>query len=81
MTNNCIKELVGLINLFQIYPQYVSVSGCHLQGGRRCLRSYSSNICVVGVYGLRSVQCGQFHDWPQWTDRNPYAPTTQILLD
>jgi hypothetical protein len=35
-------------------------------GGRRCLGSYSSSVCIVGVYGLRSVQCGQlFHDnWP-----------------
>jgi hypothetical protein len=27
--------------------------------GSYYLRSYSSNICVVDVYGLRSVQCGQ----------------------
>jgi hypothetical protein len=27
-------------------------------GGHRCLRSYSSSVCIVGVYGLRSVQCG-----------------------
>jgi hypothetical protein len=29
-------------------------------GGRRCLRSYLSDICIVDVYGLRSVQCGHF---------------------
>jgi hypothetical protein len=46
-------------------------------GGRRCLRSYSINICVVGVYRLRSVQCAQL----SWTDRNTYTPTTQILLE
>jgi hypothetical protein len=27
--------------------------------GRSYLRSYSNNICVVDVYGLQSVQCGQ----------------------
>jgi hypothetical protein len=27
--------------------------------GRRCLRRYSSNICVVVVYGLRFVHCSQ----------------------
>jgi hypothetical protein len=32
--------------------------------------------CVVGVYGLRSVQCGQISR----TDHNPYTPTTQTLL-
>jgi hypothetical protein len=30
-----------------------------LSGGRSYLRSYSSNICIVDAYGLRSVQCGQ----------------------
>src|SRR5215510_13150596 len=38
-------------------------------GDRRCLRSYSSNICFVGVYGLRSVQCDQL----SW---NGYSTTT-----
>jgi hypothetical protein len=28
-------------------------------GGPSYLRSYSSNVCVVDVYGLRFVQCGQ----------------------
>jgi hypothetical protein len=28
-------------------------------GARSYLRSYSSNICIVDVYGLRYVQCGQ----------------------
>jgi hypothetical protein len=28
-------------------------------GGRRGLICYSSNVCIVGVYGLRSVQCDQ----------------------
>jgi hypothetical protein len=27
--------------------------------GCRCLRNYSSSVCIVGVYGLRSVQCSQ----------------------
>jgi hypothetical protein len=27
--------------------------------GSYYLRSYSSNVCVVDVYGLRFVQCGQ----------------------
>jgi hypothetical protein len=30
-------------------------------GGRRCLRSYSSSVCVVGVYGLRSVYAHNTH--------------------
>jgi hypothetical protein len=46
-------------------------------GSRMCLRSHSSSFCIVGVYRLRSV-----HDnWPHWTDRNPYKPTTQTLLE
>jgi hypothetical protein len=32
MTNRCVKELVDFINVFQILPQHVSTSGCHLQG-------------------------------------------------
>jgi hypothetical protein len=28
-------------------------------GGRRWLRSYSNSVCIMGVYGLRSVQYGQ----------------------
>jgi hypothetical protein len=36
--------------------------------------SVVSNICIVDVCGLRSVQCGH------WTDRNPYKSTIQIWL-
>jgi hypothetical protein len=52
-------------------------------GGRRCLRSYSSSVCIVGVHGLRSVQSGMsFHNnWPHWMDCNPYMPTIQTLLE
>jgi hypothetical protein len=32
MTNKCVKELVGFIDLFQIYPNIFRASGCHLQG-------------------------------------------------
>jgi hypothetical protein len=61
MTNRCVKWVVDFIEVFQILPQHVSASGCHLQG-------------VVG--GM------SFHDnWPHWTDRNPYTPTTQTLLE
>jgi hypothetical protein len=34
-------------------------------GGCSYLRRYSSNICIVGVYGLRSIQCGQLLTAPQ----------------
>jgi hypothetical protein len=27
--------------------------------GCRCLRSYSCSVCIVGIYGLRSIQCSQ----------------------
>jgi hypothetical protein len=37
------------------FGKWLPPSGC-----RRCLRSYSSSACIVGVYRLRSVQCGQF---------------------
>jgi hypothetical protein len=53
-------------------------------------RSYSGNICVVDVYGLQLVQCGQLstdatllvtslYNWPHWTNCNPHTSTTQIL--
>jgi hypothetical protein len=32
-------------------------------GSSRCLISYSSNACVVGIYGLWSVQCGHCSIW------------------
>jgi hypothetical protein len=46
-------------------------------GGRRYLKSYSSNICIVGVYGLRSVQCDQL-----WRDKmtNKYVQEVMDLL-
>jgi hypothetical protein len=47
-------------------PQHVSASGCHLQG-------------VVGV--SKGTLLDTFHNWPHWTDRNPYTPTIQILLE
>jgi hypothetical protein len=45
MTNRCVKELVDFIKVFQILPRHVSASGCHLQGGHKCLISYSSSVC------------------------------------
>jgi hypothetical protein len=53
------------------------------------LRSYSSNICVVDVYGLQFAQCGQLardapaslDNWPHRTIYDPYTSTTQILLE
>jgi hypothetical protein len=70
----------GFFNVFQILPLNVSASCCHLQGGHRCLRSYSSNVCVVGVYGLESVQCGQLSwnvskcNWSHWMDHSRMRP-------
>jgi hypothetical protein len=75
MTNKCAKELVDLLMYSRFTP---TCSGKCLpsSGGRRCLRSCSSSVCNLGVYGLR------FHDnWPQWTDRNPYTPTIHTLLE
>jgi hypothetical protein len=54
-----LKEVLDFISAFQILPRHVSANGCHLQGGRRCRISYSSNVYVVGVYGLWLVLCGQ----------------------
>jgi hypothetical protein len=54
-------------------------------GGRGYLRSYSSNICIVDVYGLHFVQCGQLSrdvtKNVQWTNCNPFTFTIQILLE
>jgi hypothetical protein len=53
-------------------------------GGRSCLISYSSEVCVVGVYGLRLVlaSCrGIYDNWPHRTSHNLYTPTTQILRE
>jgi hypothetical protein len=74
MTNKCVKELVGFTNVFQIYPdmfrQVVTIFR-----GRRYPRSYSSNICIVGVYGLRSVQCGQL----SWSEDGNHLPKHVVV--
>jgi hypothetical protein len=44
-------------------------------GGRRCLRSHSSSVCIVGLYGLRSIQ----DNWPHGMDCNAYTPPIQTL--
>jgi hypothetical protein len=58
--------------------------------GSRWLISYSSNVCVVGVYGLWSIQCGQllwnytFHNnWPLFsfvTGSWPEYNVTTVLV-
>jgi hypothetical protein len=61
MTKKCVEVLVWFIDKFQILPQHVSAVHCHHQGVVHViyLRSYSDNICVLDVYGLQFVQCGQ----------------------
>jgi hypothetical protein len=41
--------------------------------GSYYLRSYSFNICVVDVYGLQFVQCGQLLTSTQLYDLTSYA--------
>jgi hypothetical protein len=62
ITNRCVKELVDLFLYSKFTPPCFG-KWLPCSGGRRCLISYSSNNCDVGVYGLHSVQCGQlsFH--------------------
>jgi hypothetical protein len=32
MTNKCVKELAGFINVLHFLPRHVSAIGCHLHG-------------------------------------------------
>jgi hypothetical protein len=48
----------GFITVFQIHPDMFRQVVAIFLGGRRYLISYSGNGFVVGVYGLRSIQCG-----------------------
>jgi hypothetical protein len=64
--DRCVKELVDLLLYSKVTPTCFG-KWLPSSGGRRCLISYSISDCIVGVYGLRSVQCGQlwnvtFHD-------------------
>jgi hypothetical protein len=58
ITNRYVKELVDLLPYSKFTPTCFR-KWLPSSGGRRCLINYSSNGCVVGVYGLRFVQCGQ----------------------
>jgi hypothetical protein len=66
----------GFINVFQVYPDMFRQVDAIFRGSEV---PYSSNVCMVGVYGLRSVQCGQL-----WNSRNGglevsmLAPGTQV---
>jgi hypothetical protein len=42
-----------------MYSRFTPTCFSKSSGGCRYLRRYSSDIRIVGVYGLRSVQCGQ----------------------
>jgi hypothetical protein len=60
------SEATQAMPVLWVYMDYglssvVSYRGKSLpsSGGHSYLRSYSSNVCIVDVYGLRSVQCGQ----------------------
>jgi hypothetical protein len=61
----------GFITVFQIHPDMVRQVFA-ISGDRRCLISYPNNGFVVGVYGLRSVQCGQL----SWNVSIPRQRTT-----
>jgi hypothetical protein len=50
---------VDFINEFKFFTPTCFGKWLPSSGNRRCLISYSSNVCFVGVYGLRSVQCCQ----------------------
>jgi hypothetical protein len=58
VTNKCVDVVVRFIDTFQILPQHVSAIHCHHQGvvlPQKLLKQF----CVVDVYGLQFVQCGQ----------------------
>jgi hypothetical protein len=67
MTNRCVKELVDFINVLHILPPTCFDKRLPSSGGRRCLISYWSNVCVVGMYELWSVQFGQLSRNVHWT--------------
>jgi hypothetical protein len=46
------------INVFLDLPQHVSTSHCHHQGVV-VFTEATQAVCIVDVYGLRSVQSGQ----------------------
>jgi hypothetical protein len=54
MTNKCVKKLVDLLMYYRFTPTCFG-KWLPSSGNRRCLKSHSSNICVVGVYGLLLV--------------------------
>jgi hypothetical protein len=50
-------------------------------GGPMYLRSYSSKICIVDVYGLQIVQCGQLsRDATKWSYPSTAVHTGQIVI-
>jgi hypothetical protein len=58
VTNKCVEVVVQFTDAFQILPQHVSAIYCHHQGVVFTSESTPA-ICVVDVYGLQFVQCGQ----------------------
>jgi hypothetical protein len=46
------------IHAFLYLPQHVSASNCHRQGAVVSSEATQA-VCMVDVYGLRPVQCGQ----------------------
>jgi hypothetical protein len=55
MTNKCVNELVDLFMYSRFTPTCFG-KWLPSSGGRRCLRSYSSSVCIVVVYRLRSIR-------------------------
>jgi hypothetical protein len=49
MANKCVKELVSLLMYSRFTPTCFG-KWLPSSGGRRCVRSYSSSVCIVVVY-------------------------------
>jgi hypothetical protein len=73
---------VDFINVFRL-TQHVSANGCHLQEDVGALEATQVLPVLLAYtdYNPSSVASVFQNNWPHWTDRNPYTPTIQTILE